>query len=95
MIDDRIQNQYEQTSNRTDTDNHEAFDQGHDSSDQVKDQLKATWTRLNDEDIDLYNDDREQFFYKLEEKYGLVREEAESRLKEIEDSCASCGEKAA
>ena len=33
-----------------------------------------------------YNGQREQFFGKLEEKYGLAKEEAEKKIKEIERS---------
>ena len=38
---------------------------------------------------------RDKFFGKLEEQYGLAREEAENCLKEIEQSCNYKGERAA
>jgi uncharacterized protein YjbJ (UPF0337 family) len=51
---------------------------------QIKGKLKETWGRLTDDDIALYQGRRDQFLGKVEEKYGLVKEEAESRLKEME-----------
>jgi uncharacterized protein YjbJ (UPF0337 family) len=59
-------------------------DQTHGKYQQVKGKLKETWGRLTDDDIALYEGQRDQFFGKLEEKYGLMREEAEERVREIE-----------
>lgn len=53
---------------------------------QIKGKLKETWGRLSDDDIALYNGKRDQFFGKLEEKYGLAKEDAEDKLAEIEQS---------
>jgi len=51
---------------------------------QLKGKLKETWGRLSDDEIALYEGQRDQFFGKLKEKYGLAREEAEERIREIE-----------
>jgi len=63
--------------------------------DQLKGKLKESWGRLTDDEIALYNGQRDRFFGKLEEKYGLAREEAEDRLKQIEQSCNYKDERAA
>lgn len=54
---------------------------------QFKGKIKETWGKLTDDDVALYNGKREQFFGKLQEKYGLAKEEAEERVKEMEDAC--------
>lgn len=56
---------------------------------QIKGKLKETWGKLTDNDIMLYNGRRDQFFGKLKEYYGLAREDAEKKVKAIEDSCRS------
>lgn len=61
--------------------------------DQIKGKLKETWGKLSDNDITLYNGQREQFLGKLKEHYGLAKEEAEKKIKALEDTC--CGTKAA
>ncbi|MDD4617085.1 MAG: hypothetical protein PHW76_08255 [Alphaproteobacteria bacterium] len=57
------------------------------SFDQMKDKIKETWDRLSDDDIALYNGNEEQFFGKVQEVYGISKEDAESRIKEIQESC--------
>jgi uncharacterized protein YjbJ (UPF0337 family) len=51
--------------------------------DQLKGAIKRIWGNLTDDDIMLYNGDRDKFYGKLEEKYGLAQDEAENRLKEL------------
>jgi len=51
---------------------------------QIKGRIKEAWGRLSDDEIALYDGKREQFLGKLKEKYGIVREEAEDRLKQLE-----------
>lgn len=58
---------------------------------QLKGQMKATWGKLTDDDFALYNGKKDQFFGKLQEKYGLAQQEAEKQLKAMESSCdCSC-----
>lgn len=57
---------------------------------QLKGKMKETWGRLTDDDLTLYEGKRDQFFGKVQEKYGLLREEAEDRVREMEASCTSC-----
>ena len=58
---------------------------------QLKGKFKETWGKLTDNDITLYNGQREQFLGKLKEHYGLAKEDAEKKIKALEDSygCSS------
>ena len=51
---------------------------------QLKGQIKKTWGKLTDDDIALYEGNAEEFFGKVEEKYGIDKETAEKRLKEMQ-----------
>jgi uncharacterized protein YjbJ (UPF0337 family) len=53
---------------------------------QLKGKLKETWGKLSDNDIMLLDGKRDQFLGKLKEHYGLAKEDAEKKVKEIEDS---------
>lgn len=57
---------------------------------QVKGSLKATWGKLTDNDITLYDGKREQFLGKLKEHYGLEKEAAEKKVQALEEACG-CG----
>lgn len=57
---------------------------------QFKGKIKQMWGKLTDDDIALVNGNRQEFFGKVQEKYGIAKEEAEKRLKEVEKSCGSC-----
>lgn len=48
--------------------------------------IKETWGKLTDNDIALYSGKRDQFFGKLKEHYGLAKEDAEKKLKALEDA---------
>lgn len=48
--------------------------------------IKETWSKLSDDDIKLYNGNRDQFFIKLTEKQNVSKEDGEKTLKEIEAS---------
>jgi uncharacterized protein YjbJ (UPF0337 family) len=62
---------------------------------QLKGKIKETWGKLSDDDVMLYNGQREQFFGKLKEHYGFAKEEAEQKLKALEESFDSSSTKAA
>jgi uncharacterized protein YjbJ (UPF0337 family) len=53
-------------------------------SDQIKDMIKRQWSRLTDDDIDLYSGHTDQFYEKVREKYGLNKEDAEHCVHDIE-----------
>ena len=54
---------------------------------QLKGEIKKAWGKLTDDDVLLYNGQKDKFLGKVQEKYGLAREAAEERMKEIEKSC--------
>ena len=58
-------------------------------AEQITGKIKETWGKLTDNDITLFNGQREQFLGKLKEHYGLAKEDAEKKIKEIEDGCCS------
>jgi uncharacterized protein YjbJ (UPF0337 family) len=62
-------------------------DQAEGKFEQLKGEFKKTWAKLTDNDIMLYNGQREQFLGKLKEHYGLAKEDAETKIKAMEDAC--------
>lgn len=54
---------------------------------QLKGEVKKVWGKLTDNDIMLIEGKRDQFLGKLKEHYGLAKEDAETKLKAIEDAC--------
>ncbi|MDX2027225.1 MAG: CsbD family protein [Alphaproteobacteria bacterium] len=54
-------------------------------AEQLKAKIKETWGRLTDDDVALYEAKRDQFFGKLQEKYGLMKDEAEEQVRELEE----------
>ena len=53
---------------------------------QLKGKIKETWGKLTESDLMLYKGQREQFLGKLKEHYGMAKEEAEKKLKTMEDA---------
>ncbi len=49
---------------------------------QFQDKVRQTWGKFTDDELDVLHGTREQFVGKLQEKYGLKREEAEKELDE-------------
>ncbi|WP_324781157.1 CsbD family protein [Thiobacillus sedimenti] len=47
---------------------------------QLKGRVKAQWGELTDNDIDVVNGRRDQLLGKLEERYGIAKDEAERQL---------------
>lgn len=61
---------------------------------QMKGKIKETWGKLSDNDIMLYKGQHEQFLGKLKEQYGLAKDEAEKKLKVMEDAYQPSDDKA-
>ena len=59
-------------------------------NDQLSAKIKQTWGRFSDADIALAKTQKDQFFAKLKDTYGLSKEDAQKRLGEMEKSCG-CG----
>ena len=49
---------------------------------QFRDKIRQTWGKFTQDELDDLHGTREQFVGKLQEKYGLKREEAEKELDE-------------
>lgn len=61
---------------------------------QLKGKMKQTWGKLTNDDMMLYEGQRDQFVGKLKEHYGIAKEDAENKIKAFEESCG-CSTKAA
>lgn len=65
-------------------------DQAQGNWEQFKGKVKKTWGKLTDNDIALLDGNRQEFFGKVQENYGIAKEEAEKQMKEFEKSCGNC-----
>lgn len=52
---------------------------------QFKGNIKEKWGKLTEDDLEVADGRREQLVGKLQERYGLLKDEAESQLKAFED----------
>ncbi len=59
---------------------------------QYKGQAKEKWGRLTDDDFDVINGRRQQLVGKIQEHYGIAREEAEKQTDEFVKSLREAGE---
>lgn len=66
-------------------------EQAQGKTEQITGKIKETWGKLTDNDITLYNGQKDQFFGKLKEHYGLAKEDAEKKIKALEEACGTCG----
>lgn len=62
---------------------------------QFKGQVKEQWGRFTDDELDVVAGKRDQFLGKLQEKYGITKDEAQRQLLEFERNCKDVSEKAA
>jgi uncharacterized protein YjbJ (UPF0337 family) len=53
---------------------------------QAKGQLREKWGKLTDDDLESIAGRREQLIGRLQERYGIAREEAEKRANEFVES---------
>lgn len=51
---------------------------------QFKGKVKQMWGKLTDDDVALLKANRQEFYGKMQEKYGIAEEEAQRHLDEIE-----------
>ena len=49
---------------------------------QVKGTVKEKWGKLTDDDLDMINGQREQLVGRIQERYGITKEEAAKQVKE-------------
>ena len=50
---------------------------------EVKGQVKAKWGKLTDDDLQRVNGKRDQLVGRIQERYGVAREEAERQVDEF------------
>jgi uncharacterized protein YjbJ (UPF0337 family) len=62
---------------------------------QFKGQIKEQWGRFTDDELDVVAGKRDQFLGKLQEKYGITKDEAERQLLDFERNCRDISERAA
>ena len=51
---------------------------------QMKGRAKEQWARLTDDDLTLINGKRDQLIGRVQERYGIAKEEAERQVKDWE-----------
>jgi len=54
---------------------------------QVKGKAQQQWGKLTSDDLDVIEGRREEFVGKVQERYGIAKEEAE---KQVDDFCKKC-----
>lgn len=57
--------------------------------DAIKGKIKQEWAKLTDDDIMLFNGKQDEFFGKLKEKHGIIKEDAEKAIKKFEDAVSA------
>jgi len=55
---------------------------------QVRGHVKKQWGKLTDDDLEQVEGDYDKLLGKIQERYGIAREEAERRLKEFDAEAA-------
>jgi uncharacterized protein YjbJ (UPF0337 family) len=55
---------------------------------------RQQWGKLTDDDFDQVNGQREQLVGRVQERYGIAREEAERPVKDLEDRALAGGDRA-
>jgi len=61
---------------------------------QFKGQVKEQWGRFTDDELDVVAGKRDQFLGKLQEKYGITKDEAQRQLLEFERNCKDVSQRA-
>lgn len=53
---------------------------------QIKGKAKEKWGKLTDDDLTLANGKRDQLLGRIQERYGIAKDEAEKQVKEWENT---------
>lgn len=56
---------------------------------QLRGEVQKRWGKLTDDQLDVINGDRLKLVGKIEEAYGIARDEAEKQLSDFESTCSS------
>jgi uncharacterized protein YjbJ (UPF0337 family) len=70
------------------------WDEGEGKWKQYKGQIKEKWGRLTDDDLDVIKGKRQQLVGKIQQHYGIAREEAEKETDEFVASLRAADETA-
>jgi len=54
---------------------------------QLKGQARQKWADLTDDDLEKINGKRDELVGKVQERYGLAKDQAEKQVKEFESTC--------
>jgi uncharacterized protein YjbJ (UPF0337 family) len=54
---------------------------------QAKGQAQQKWGKLTNDDLDVVEGKREELVGRVQERYGIAKDEAERQVKEFETSC--------
>ncbi|MEJ7590311.1 MAG: CsbD family protein [Planctomycetaceae bacterium] len=54
---------------------------------QASGQVQQKWGELTDDDLTVVDGKREELVGRVQERYGIAKEEAEKQVKEFEDCC--------
>ena len=57
---------------------------------QWKGKVRESWGKLTDDDLDVINGRREQLAGRLQEVYGLGKEQVETQIRDFEARCTEC-----
>jgi uncharacterized protein YjbJ (UPF0337 family) len=60
---------------------------------QLKGSVKTKWGKLTDDDLDVINGQEEQLIGRIQERYGIAKEEARRQVKEWNEVSANAEEK--
>jgi uncharacterized protein YjbJ (UPF0337 family) len=61
------------------------WDHVHADWDQVKGKVKSKWGKLTDDDLTVINGKQDQLVGRVQERYGIAKDEAERQVKEWAD----------
>ena len=56
---------------------------------QMRGEVQKRWGKLTNDQLDVINGDRLKLVGKIEEAYGIARDEAEKQLSDFESTCSS------
>ncbi|QDT19784.1 CsbD family protein [Gimesia chilikensis] len=54
---------------------------------QIKGQAKQKWAELTDDELDQIDGKRDELVGKIQEHYGIAKDEAEEQVNQFESSC--------
>jgi uncharacterized protein YjbJ (UPF0337 family) len=56
---------------------------------QMKGQVQSKWGKLTNDDLDVVNGERQQLIGRIQERYGIAKDEAERQVSDFERTASS------